>query len=395
MPDLQNKKLPLCPKVRELNVQCDLTMKMATVSYFQLQHTMNAPVPGQYQTLCESSRLYEPGSQFMEYVKSLPQPPFTDPNQVPPPSAGYTGYRAPPPAADCVVLPQVVTQDPFTFEPHRGTSGHAPLATTDETELSQLPQVSQERPPDQPSSKSGSIPNDVEPCGPGLPKVTAMGSDDIASLIEWTSAISGGASHPDGSETDSADSGKSSPTTNNHHSPMPNNTFHQDHRQVGSRCWEDDVKRKTVSYLVLPRTQALIYFDNDRDSTSPVGKDTKGANKNLSDSFSALGQRRGPLSPSAPSQRQIMSKAAVTHRFRKLKTPSKCRECDSYVYFQVTFGLSLCLLFAFAFAFACDSDLPFPRSCRDTIAKIAAFLLTKSAWRRWPCNAATSVCLAR
>lgn len=43
---------------------------------------MNAPVPSQYQTLCESSRLYEPGSQFMEYVKSLPQPPFDDANQV-------------------------------------------------------------------------------------------------------------------------------------------------------------------------------------------------------------------------------------------------------------------------------------------------------------------------
>lgn len=29
-----------------------------------------------------------------------------------------------------------------------------------------------------------------------------------------------------------------------------------------------------------------------------------------------------------------MSKAALTHRMRKLRTPAKCRECDSYVYFQ-------------------------------------------------------------
>jgi hypothetical protein len=48
------------------------------------------------------------------------------------------------------------------------------------------------------------------------------------------------------------------------------------------------------------------------------------------------GSQRGPLSPTAPPRRQFMSKAAVTHRFRKLKTPSKCRECDSYVYFQVS-----------------------------------------------------------
>lgn len=29
-----------------------------------------------------------------------------------------------------------------------------------------------------------------------------------------------------------------------------------------------------------------------------------------------------------------LSKAALTHRLRKLRAPSKCRECDSYVYFQ-------------------------------------------------------------
>lgn len=29
-----------------------------------------------------------------------------------------------------------------------------------------------------------------------------------------------------------------------------------------------------------------------------------------------------------------MSKAAETHTFRRLKTPSRCRECDSYVYFH-------------------------------------------------------------
>lgn len=29
-----------------------------------------------------------------------------------------------------------------------------------------------------------------------------------------------------------------------------------------------------------------------------------------------------------------LSKAALTHRLRRLRTPSKCRECDCYVYFQ-------------------------------------------------------------
>lgn len=59
-------------QVRELVYQCDQTMKAVTVGYFQLQHTVTAPAPVQFQTLCESSRLYEPGLQYMERVKRQP-----------------------------------------------------------------------------------------------------------------------------------------------------------------------------------------------------------------------------------------------------------------------------------------------------------------------------------
>ncbi|XP_012585309.1 PREDICTED: minor histocompatibility protein HA-1 isoform X2 [Condylura cristata] len=37
---------------------------------------------------------------------------------------------------------------------------------------------------------------------------------------------------------------------------------------------------------------------------------------------------------SGPFQHVALSKAARTHRLRKLRTPAKCRECNSYVYFQ-------------------------------------------------------------
>ena len=43
--------------------------------------------------------------------------------------------------------------------------------------------------------------------------------------------------------------------------------------------------------------------------------------------------------PSLRDKRQLLSRAAVTHKFKKLKTPSKCRECDSYVYFQGKFKI--------------------------------------------------------
>ena len=107
-------KADILQQVRELILQCDQTMKAVTVAYFQLQHTLTAPVPVQFQTLCESSRLYEPGSQFMEYVKRLPEPPPTDHHRF-------------------------VLGEPFHFEPCSGMipplAGLAPLAQCDETDL--------------------------------------------------------------------------------------------------------------------------------------------------------------------------------------------------------------------------------------------------------------------
>lgn len=38
--------------------------------------------------------------------------------------------------------------------------------------------------------------------------------------------------------------------------------------------------------------------------------------------------------PTGPFRNVGMSKAAKTHRLRKLRTPAKCRKCNSYVYFQ-------------------------------------------------------------
>ncbi|XP_032990545.1 rho GTPase-activating protein 45 isoform X2 [Rhinolophus ferrumequinum] len=38
--------------------------------------------------------------------------------------------------------------------------------------------------------------------------------------------------------------------------------------------------------------------------------------------------------PSGPFRHMGLSKAARTHRLRKLRSPAKCRECNSYVYFQ-------------------------------------------------------------
>lgn len=47
---------------------------------------LSKPFSKQFQTLCESSRLYEPGSQYVEFIRRMPLPP--------PPSTGSSAGAA-------------------------------------------------------------------------------------------------------------------------------------------------------------------------------------------------------------------------------------------------------------------------------------------------------------
>ena len=117
-------KSQVLQQVRELMLQCDQTMKAVTVSYFQLQHTVSAPAPvqvfvpliiivfstlthcgvfPQFQTLCESSRLYEPGSQYMEFIRRMPLPSKPSRDSTPTATTGSPSGTSP---------------GPYTFEPY-------------------------------------------------------------------------------------------------------------------------------------------------------------------------------------------------------------------------------------------------------------------------------------
>ncbi|XP_051985390.1 rho GTPase-activating protein 45-like isoform X2 [Xyrauchen texanus] len=74
----------------------------------------------------------------------------------------------------------------------------------------------------------------------------------------------------------------------------------------------------------------------------PVSATTLSSSEDLDDRDGAItpfeqsinGIEQESSAPTGPFRNVGLSKAAKTHRLRKLRTPSKCRECDSYVYFQ-------------------------------------------------------------
>ncbi|KAL5022399.1 hypothetical protein ScPMuIL_001554 [Solemya velum] len=70
--ELEKVKAELIAKIREQIFLCDQVIQTVTVDYFHLLHTVSAPIPVQYHALCESSKLYEPGTQFGEFVRRLP-----------------------------------------------------------------------------------------------------------------------------------------------------------------------------------------------------------------------------------------------------------------------------------------------------------------------------------
>lgn len=46
-------------------------LSKATISYYQNMHMQTVVLPVHYQTLCESSKLYDPGQQYATHVKEL------------------------------------------------------------------------------------------------------------------------------------------------------------------------------------------------------------------------------------------------------------------------------------------------------------------------------------
>ncbi|XP_068095873.1 rho GTPase-activating protein 29 [Hyperolius riggenbachi] len=271
--DMETAKSIILTQIRELVYQCDLTLKAATVNLFQMQHAQVVSLPVNCVTLCENAKLYEPGHQYSEFVKSLPK--------------DDCGIEVGPGESS-----NAQTDQP-SFMPkgkeNRAHASHGNLSQGSAEYPSQSPEDIGS-PPYSRSQKIGqkrsSSSTDIQSVrGPPV-RSWSVGNQSSGMCSDSESA--GGSS-----ESRSMDSPSASP---------------------------GDFKRR------LPRTPSTgtMSSADDLDEREPPSPSDNG----LNDLASEIANSPGPF------RNTLMSKAAQTHKLRKLRAPSKCRECDSLVVFH-------------------------------------------------------------
>uniref|UniRef100_A0A8C9MUA5 Rho GTPase activating protein 45 n=1 Tax=Serinus canaria TaxID=9135 RepID=A0A8C9MUA5_SERCA len=219
--ELEDTKVNSLRHIHELIKQTDQVIKSATISFYQLMHMQTAPLPVNFQTLCESSKLYDPGQQYASHVRQLQR---GDEPDVQYDFEPYVSHNA---------------WSPFT-QPQKGSFNASEFSTSAEGAGAASEGTAGAR-----ESPSGA--GAVERRGEFSHKLQRLSSNGTASSSE-------------------------------------------------------EVEEKD-------------------GTTTPFEQSINGITPELA-------------APTGPFRNVGLSKAAQTHRLRKLRAPSKCRECNSYVYFQ-------------------------------------------------------------
>ncbi|XP_053247656.1 rho GTPase-activating protein 29 isoform X1 [Podarcis raffonei] len=269
--DLENFKSDVLTQLRELVYQCDLTLKAATVNLFQMQHAQVVSLPVNCQSLCESAKLYDPGQKFSEFVKNLPK------DDVPIESGSFETQSS--------QVGGVFSKRSNNVHASQGNlsqcSGDFPARL-----LEDITSPSCHRSQKIGEKRSSSTTDISAVRGPPPFRSWSVGNQSGGMCSDSESA--GGSS-----ESRSVDSPSASP---------------------------GDFKRR------LPRTPSTgtMSSADDLDEREPPSPSDSGLNDLASEMTSSPG----------PFRNTILSKAAQTHKLRKLRAPSKCRECDSLVVFH-------------------------------------------------------------
>nr|XP_023696030.1 rho GTPase-activating protein 29-like [Paramormyrops kingsleyae] len=270
--DAANTKSEILAQVHDLVFQCDLTLKAVTVNWFQMQQAQAVSLPVNHQALCESAKRYEPGRRYAEFVQSLSR------DRLRP---GCFSSDAP-------------QNSGVPFGKRSAGSVHSSHGN-----LSQM------------SITSSDFQSTEEVDSPGHTRAEKAGegransSADIQALRTqgplrgWSTGGQGG-----GMCSDSESAGGSSES-----------------RSMDSpTASPGDFKRR------LPRTPSTgtMSSADDLDEREPPSPSDNGLGEMVMETASSPG----------PFRNAQMSKAAQTHKLRKLRAPSKCRECDSLVVFH-------------------------------------------------------------
>uniref|UniRef100_A0A4W6FYM9 Rho GTPase-activating protein 29 n=1 Tax=Lates calcarifer TaxID=8187 RepID=A0A4W6FYM9_LATCA len=269
--DLANTKSEIITQIREMVSQCDLTLKAVTVNWFQLQQAQVVSLPVNHQSLCENAKLYEPGQCYIDFVRGLP----TD------------GPRLESHSFDSTVTQ--TTGMPFN---KRSLSG----CHSSHSNLSQGSMTSDLLGGDDMDSPISAQHTKVAERHSGT-DIQALRTQ--APFRPWASASQGG-----GMCSDSESAGGSSES-----------------RSMDSpTASPGDFKRR------LPRTPSTgtMSSADDLDEREPPSPSDNGLSEIVIETASSPG----------PFRNTQMSKAAQTHKLRKLRAPSKCRECDGLVVFH-------------------------------------------------------------
>ncbi|XP_061834852.1 rho GTPase-activating protein 29-like isoform X2 [Nerophis lumbriciformis] len=271
--DLDNIKGTILTQIRETVFQCDLTLKAVTVNWFQMQQAQTAALPAHHQALSDSAKLYEPGKCFYEFVRRLPK--NLPRERVHSDSVSSDSTR-------------------FVFSKRSVESAHSSHGNLSQASFTSCDVLSGDE-VDSPMHR------------PRIGELRSNSSTDIqglrsqAPLRAWTSSSP---SSQGGMCSDSESAGGSSES-----------------RSMDSpSASPGDFKRR------LPRTPSTgtMSSADDLDEREPPSPLDNGLAEMVTETASSPG----------PFRNAQMSKAAQTHKLRKLRAPSKCRECDSLVVFH-------------------------------------------------------------
>ncbi|XP_008275377.1 rho GTPase-activating protein 29-like isoform X2 [Stegastes partitus] len=272
--DLANAKSTILSQIRETVFQCDLTLKAVTVNWFQMQQAQTVSLPAHYQALSESAKLYYPGECYAEFVRSLPK-------NLP---------------KECLHSDSISSDNTrFMFNKRSVGSTHSSHGNLSQASITSGDVLSGDE-VDNPLHRPAKI-----------SERRSISSTDIQALKSqvplraWASSSQGSQG---GMCSDSESAGGSSES-----------------RSMDSpTASPGDFKRR------LPRTPSTgtMSSADDLDEREPPSPSDNGLAEMVTETASSPG----------PFRNAQMSKAAQTHKLRKLRAPSKCRECDSLVVFH-------------------------------------------------------------